>query len=184
MDKPQKSARVIKEEKIEALAEKIGRAKSTTFANYHGLGAGQIASLRDKIKLAGGEFLVEKNTLLSRALQNTKYNIPNTKLTGPTAAIFAYGDELAPIKEIAIINKELGFPTFKFGFLEKNLLDTTQLESLAKLPGKDALRAQFVGSLASPIYGFVNVLYANIRGLVSILDQVAKASPDNFKFEI
>ena len=187
--KQQKSAREIKEEKVAALVEKVGRAKSLTFANYHGLSSVQIAKLRSKIKEAGGEFLVEKNTLLSRALQNTKYKIPasparfaesrragrqNTKLTGPTAAILAYEDEISPIREIAAVNKELGFPTFKFGFLEKSALSATQLENLAKLPGRDQLRAQFVGALASPIYGIVNVLGANIRNLVSVLDQARK----------
>ncbi|OGE09703.1 50S ribosomal protein L10 [Candidatus Curtissbacteria bacterium RIFCSPLOWO2_01_FULL_42_26] len=189
MKKQQKSAREIKEEKVAAIVEKVGRAKSLTFTDYHGLAAVQIAKLRAKIKEAGGEFLVEKNTLFSRALQDTKYKIPasparfaesrqagrlNTKLTGPTAAILAYEDEISPIREIAASYKELGFPTFKFGFLEKNLLDATQLEKLSKLPPKDQLRAQFVGSLAYPIYGFVNILSANIRNLVSVLDQASK----------
>ena len=183
MKNPQKSAREIKEEKVAKLAEKVSRAKSLTFANYHGLSASRIATLRAKIKALGGEFLVEKNTLLSRAIQNTKYKIPaspegrqNTKLTGPTAAILAYEDEISPIREIAASNKEIGFPTFKFGFLDKDFLDSAQLENLAKLPGKDQLLAQFVGSLASPIYGIVNVLSANIRNLISVLNQASKAS--------
>ena len=56
--KQQKRAREIKEEKVAALVEKIGRAKSLTFANYHGLSASRIATLRAKIKASGGEFLV------------------------------------------------------------------------------------------------------------------------------
>ena len=172
--KQQKSAREIKEEKVASLVEKVGRAKSLTFANYHGLAAVQIAKLRAKIKEAGGEFLVEKNTLILKALTGNQLPVTSNQLIGPTAAILAYEDEISPIREIATVNKELGFPTFKFGFLDKDFLDSAQLEDLAKLPGKDQLRAQFVGSLASPIYGFVNVLGANIRNLVSVLDQAAQ----------
>ena len=179
--KQSKSAREIKTDKIKSLAEKIGRAKSLTFVNYHGLSAGQISALRAKIKAAGGEFIVEKNTLISRALKISNFNFhlssdnkSLSNLLGPTAAIIAYEDEIAPIAEIATTSKELGFPTYKFGFLENQMLEAAALESLAKLPGKVQLRAQLVGSLASPIYGFVNVLAANIRNLVSVLDQASK----------
>ena len=69
----------------------------------------------------------------------------------------------------------LGFPTFKFGFLDSEILDAEALENLAKIPSRDDLHATLVGSLTSPIYGFVSVLAANIRNLVSVLDQAAKA---------
>ncbi len=170
----QKSKRDIKKDKVGALTEKIGRAKTLTFANYHGLSAGQIAELRAKIKLSGGEFLVEKNTLVKLSLKSNNLDAPASGLTGPTAAILAYDDEIAPIREIAQSKKAFGFPTFKFGFFGKDLLDFEALEKLANLPARQTLEAQVVGSLASPISGFVNVLSANIRNLVSILEQVAK----------
>ncbi len=176
MDKPTKSARDTKEDKVAALVKKIADAKSLTFANYHGLTANQIAALRAKIKAAGGELLVEKNTLVKLALGKNKINVENDQLVGPTAAIFAYEDEISPIKEIATLNKETGFPTFKFGLFYKNILDAQELESLAKLPSKDQLRAKVVGTLRSPIYGIVNVLGANLRNLVSVLAQASKKS--------
>src|SRR3989304_3509584 len=122
MKKPDKSAREIKEEKVNALVEKFKKAKTLTFADYRGLTANQIAALRGKIKAAGGEMLVEKNTLTKLALKSTertiaKENDPdNTLLTGPTATIIAYEDEIAPIKESALTSKEVGLPIFKFGF--------------------------------------------------------------------
>lgn len=174
MDKVTKSSKEIKVEKVQALGEKATRAKSITFVAYHGLSANQIGALRAKIKTAGGEFLVEKNTLIKLALTSNQLPVTSDQLSGPTATIFSYDDDIAPIKEIATLNKELGFPTFKFGFLGKDLLDADSLQNLASLPSKDQLRAKIVGSLASPIYGFVNVLAANIRNLVSILDQAAK----------
>ena len=156
------------------MVEKIKSAKSLTFANYHGLTAGQIAQLRAKVKDAGGEFLVEKNTLIKLVLRTSKLEVPKEQLTGPTAAILSYEDEITPIKQIAQSNKEVGSPTFKFGFLGKDWLDPTDLENLAKIPGRDQLNANLVGALASPIYGIVSTLQANIRNLVYVLDQVAQ----------
>lgn len=176
MDKKTKSSKDKKREKVATLSEKIARSKSLAFAAYHGLSANQINTLRQKIKEAGGEMLVEKNTLLSRALTKNKLPVTSDQLIGPTSVIFAYDDEISPIKQIAAINKETGFPTFKFGFLGQDVLDASALEKLSTLPTKEQLRAKVVGSISSPIYGFVNVLFANMRNLVSVLDQIAQKS--------
>ena len=174
MDKKVKSARQIKEERVESFASKVAKAKTITFTNYHGLAANQIAQLRNQIKKSGGEFLVEKNSLIKLALEKNKLKAPQQQLTGPTAAALAYEDEVAPIREIAKSNKDFGFPLFKFGFFGSDLLDSFALNQLSKIPGRDSLQASLVGSLISPICGFVNVISANIRNLVSVLDQAAK----------
>ena len=172
MDKP-KSSKQIKKEKVESLVEKIKVAKSLTFANYHGLSAEQIANLRANIKAAGGEFLVEKNTLIKLALYANKKEAPSGQLTGPTAIVLAYEDEITPIKELAQSKKSIGFPSFKFGFLGQLFLDLDNIEKLSQLPSRETLQAQVVGSLSSPIYGFVNVLSANLKNLVSVLNKIA-----------
>lgn len=186
MDKKQnKSAREIKEEKVIALVEKFQKAKTLTFADYRGLTANQIATLRGKIKAAGGEMLVEKNTLTTLALKTTGHKISkennpdNTLLTGPTATIIAYDDEIAPIKESAQSNKETGLPIFKFGFFGQDFLNSQAVESLSKIPPKNVLQAQLVGSLSSPIYGIVSVLGANLRNLVYALDQIKNQKQAN-----
>ncbi|OGD86297.1 50S ribosomal protein L10 [Candidatus Curtissbacteria bacterium RBG_13_35_7] len=170
--KPQKTSREIKEDKIKALVEKIEKAKSLTFADYHGLTASQIAQLRQKIKAAGGELLVEKNNLIKLALKKNKLPESKDKLVGPTAAILAYSDEIAPIKEIADSQKFLNSPSFKFGFFGKDPLDQAGLEQLAQIPPKNILQANVVGALASPIYGFVFMLKANLNNLVYILKEI------------
>ena len=176
MKKHTKSAREIKEDKVKSLEDKFQRAKTITFADYRGLTANQIGELRAKIKAVGGEMLVEKNTLIKLTLKATKHNISKEDeaqlLTGPTATIVAYDDEIAPIKETAESNKILGIPTFKFGFFEKDFLDAASVEKLSKIPGKDVLRAKIVGSLNAPIYGIVSVLGGNLRNLVYTLNAI------------
>lgn len=178
MKKQIKSARETKEEKVNALVTKFQRAKTLTFADYRGLTANQVAALREKIKVAGGEMLVEKNTLTKLALKSTGHTIAkendpdNALLTGPTATIIAYDDEIAPIKESAQSNKETGLPIFKFGFFGHDFLNSKAVESLSKIPQKNVLQASLVGSLSSPIYGIVTVLGANLRNLVYTIDQI------------
>lgn len=173
MDKKSKSARQIKEDSVASLQDKVGRAKTITFTDYQGLSANQINDLRNKITAVGGELLIEKNTLLKIALKNTNLKLEDENLlTGPTAAIFAYSDELAALKEAAESNKAIGIPVFKFGFFGKDFINSETVEKLSKIPSRSVLEAKLVGSISTPIYGIVGVLSANLRNLVYALNQI------------
>ncbi len=176
MDKKAKlSAKDIKVETVQSLGEKVSRAKTMAFINYQGLTVNQISDLRDKIKTAGGEVIVAKNTLMKKALAAQDFPDTGSDLTGPTATVFSYEDEIAPIKQIADTAKVLGgIPKFKFGFFARDLLDLAGVEKLSTIPGRAQLQAKVVGSLASPLYGIVNVLQANIRNLAVVLNEISK----------
>lgn len=171
--KPQTSKEK-KVESVEDLSQKVADAKTLAFTDYRGLTVNQAVELRNKIREVGGEMIIAKNTLIKRALLKNKFQIENSKFTGPTAAVFAYEDEIAPIKSIAESIKEFGLPKFKFGFFGKDPLDENGLENLASIPPKEVLQGKVVGALSSPLYGVVSVLSANIRNLINILDQQAK----------
>lgn len=174
MDKHKKSAFDLKKEAVVTLTEKVGRAKTMAFAKYHGLTVNQIGELRQKVKAAGGEMLVAKNSLIKRALLKNDLEAPKEELTGPIATIFAYEDEIAPIKAVSDTGKTLGFPTFVFGFFGTRKLDVVGLDALAKIPAREVLQGQVVGALAGPIYGIASVLQANIRNLAIVIGEIAK----------
>lgn len=171
-----KSAREIKEETVKTLSEKIGRAKTLAFVDYRGLNVLQINAIRKKVKEAGGEMLVTKNTLITQALEISNFILHPSDFIGPTATVFAYDDEISPIKIIAESAKTFNLPKFKAGFFNKSYLDANAIENLAKIPSRQQLNTNLVGSLASPLYGIVSVLQANIRNLISTLDQATKKS--------
>lgn len=174
MDKVKKTNLDLKKEKVAELAKKIEKAKTVVFADYHGLSASQIGDLREKIKEAGGELIVAKNTLISRALTSNQLPVTSDQLAGPTATLLAYEDEIAPIKKTAESANILGVPKFKFGFFGRDFLDLDAVENLSKILPKEVLQAKMVGALNSPLYGIVGVLSANIRNLLSVLSQKAK----------
>ena len=91
---------------------------------------------------------------------------------GPIATLFAYGDEIAPIKALTKAIKDNGIGKAKAGFLAQEFLTDAKVKQLADLPGKDELRAKVVGALGSPLYGIVGVLQANLRNLVYALEQI------------
>lgn len=174
MQEPIKKNRQIKEAIVASLTQKIANSKSLVFADYRGLSANQISTLRSKIKNAGGELLIAKNTLLKLALASNHLSVTSDQLVGPMALILGFEDEITPIKEAAESAKTYNLPKFKFGFLGKELLDGADIDDLAILPSKDALKAKVVGLIASPISEMIYALRANLKNLVTVMSRISK----------
>src|SRR5262249_22616618 len=143
-----------KQEIAQEITDKLGRSKSVVFANYQGLTMGELIDLRQKLAELGAEFTVTKNNLVKIALKNNEMNLGDDKvLEGPLATLFAFDDEINPIKQLTKVFKDTQKGSVKGGFLTKEFLSSSQVEKLAQLPSQDELRAKVVGSLGAPLYG-------------------------------
>lgn len=156
---------------VKLLSEKLALAKSIVLADYRGLSVNQQRKLRNQVKAVGGELIVAKNSLISLALKAQKYVLP-ASLQGPTLVLFAYEDEIAPIKALAEFAQANELPKAKLGFLAKEPLSADQVNQLASLPTRIELIAQTVATLKSPLNGLVNVLSGNFRKLVYALSAI------------
>ncbi|MEK7616508.1 MAG: 50S ribosomal protein L10 [Patescibacteria group bacterium] len=161
-----------KEKEVKSLSDKLSRAKSVVFADFRGLSMKYLSALRNQLRDQQAEFTITKNTLLKRALPASNFQLPTSSLEGPTAALFAYDDEISPIKILVKTLKDTGFGKVKMGFLGPDSLDEAKILQLATLPTKIELRGQTVGVLAAPLQGMVGVLMGNIRNLAYALDQI------------
>ncbi len=167
-----------KEQKKEILRDldvKIKNAKSIVFASFDALGVKDNEELRHSLKNENGEYYVSKKTLLDLAFKNNNLkDIDIKSLPGKVATIFAYEDEVSPAKVVFNFKKNnQGKIEFVGGVLDGKFISKEDVESLAKLPGKQELYAKLVGSLNAPISGFVNVLSGNLRGLVTVLKAIS-----------
>lgn len=164
-----------KEKEIKSLSEKLAKAKSVVFADYRGLTMKQLSKLRDQLRDKDAEFTITKNTLLDFALKNSQLSIVNSQLSqGPTAALFAYDDQILPIKILVKALKDSGFGKVKYGFLGTDFLDEAKILQLAMLPSMDELKMQTIGILIAPLQGMVGVLQGNLRNLVYALSEIQK----------
>lgn len=154
---------------VQNLAEKLKQAKTIVLADYHGLNVSQLSDLRRKIKKVGGEFEVVKNTLLNRAAEETKIKIDPEVLKGPTAALWAYEDQIAPLKVLMDFVRVNELPKIKFGLLDQIVTPIERIKELASIPSKEELKARLVGILKSPTFGLVNSLNWNLKKIVYIL---------------
>lgn len=159
---------------LEELSQKLDRSKTTILTDFKGLSVDKFTELRNQIKSAGGEIKVFKNTLIKLALKEKGYQSQNTDkiMQGPSAIVFAYDDEVIPVKKVYDFAQQNQLPKFKFGFLNKEFINSDRVAQLGELPGKEILLAKVVSTLNSPITRFVNVLQGNLRKLVFVLKAI------------
>jgi len=123
----------------------------------------------------GAKLEVAKKTLLSRTFQEQEIDVDFKNMEGQIALIYSFEDPLAGIKTTYTFAKRREDIKLLAGYMENQMLDAGQVKELALLPSKEQLLGQFVGALAAPIQGLVTVFEGNIKGLMYVLAQKAKA---------
>jgi len=161
-----------KQKVVEKLKENIAQQKSMVFVATEGLKAKEFFDLRKKLKAADCLLIVAKKTLLDVAFKEKKVGIDPEKLAGQVASIFGFKDQISSAKipyNFSLENKNL---KILGGFYENKFRDAEEIITLAKIPSRKELLAGLVGNISAPISGFVNVLQANIKGLICVLSNI------------
>jgi large subunit ribosomal protein L10 len=157
---------------VAKLAQTLQSAKTLVLVDYKGLGVKPQQELKRRLVAVNATMIVAKNTLFARAAQEAKLpaEISDVKvLSGQTAYVMTEGDPIAPIAVLAKFAREFEVPNFKVAVVEGVFQDTNALITLSKLPSREILLGQVVGSIASPLYGLVSVTQTNIQKLLYIL---------------
>lgn len=156
---------------VTLLTDKISRAKAMIFVDYRGLKHKQMEELRKTLKKHESDLTVSKNRLMLKALDSAKKGLnPVIQfLSDTTATLFAYADEVAPLKELLKFLKTAGVGKTKGGLLDQTLLSDTDVTRLADLPTRHVLLAQLAGQLNAPVQGLHYALRWNINKLVYVL---------------
>ena|SRR3989338_707332 len=167
---------------IHSLAEVkhgLATAKAVILANYAGLSVADQTTLRAKLSLAGGQFMVAKNNLLAIALTEKLGGLPRgvaDVLRGPTAVIFAQTDAVTTTKALAefIKDKDKSLPEIKFGLLDDKILSIKDLEILSQLPSREQLLASLLAQMQAPAQALVRQINTPAQLLVYALDAIAR----------
>ena len=169
---------ITKEQKeiiVKDLADKFSRSKIAIFTGFQGLKVTELEKLRSGLKKENIDYQVAKKTLIKTGLEKSDLkNVEAPELEGSVAATFGYGDEATPAKlinDFSKINKQL---VILGGLMNGQLVDAAQIKTLAKLPSREQLLAQVVGTIQAPVSGFVSALSGNIRNLVGVLGNIAE----------
>lgn len=165
----------VKYEQVEELRGMLGKTQAVFVAEYRGMTVAQITDLRSRVRAAGSEMKVAKNTLMKIAMKEEGMPVfADDVAYGPNVFALSYGDPVALAKVLREFSREKTnkFFVLKGGVLGDSILGTDQVNALADLPSKEILLGQVVRTIAAPIAGFLTVLNGPIRGLVTCLSQI------------
>lgn len=174
------SQKVLEEKKqiVSAMTEQFKTAVSGVFVDYCGLTVEEDTQLRNKLREAGVEYKVVKNTLTRFAIKELGYDELDEQLNGPTSLAISSEDPVAPAKIISDFAKNNENLTIKAGFLDGKVISLDEIKTLASTPSKDVLIAKIMGSLNSPISALARTLQALIDNGVEPADIVSGAKAE------
>jgi len=160
------------------LRDRIQRATLVVSADYRGLLVKEMDQLRRRLRAAGLEVKVVKNTLLRLAAQDAGQPDLVGIVEGPTALAFSYGDFIDAAKAITEY-AQTAPPTFALrgGFLDGQVVSPADLRELVRLPPKPVLLAQILGQLQSPLAALLGLLDAPLRELSLLLQSALGELP-------
>ena len=159
---------------IEEVAGEINSAQAVFAVDYRGITVAQVKDLRVRLQDSDTQLRVVKNSLTERAADRAGAPELKPLLVGPTALAFVRGDAALAAKVLSDVSRALRILDFKGGLMEGAVLTAEELQSIARLPSRDVLHAQLVGTIASPLSGLVRTLNALISGLAVQLGAIAE----------
>ena len=161
--------RLQKEEILSKLTDRLDRSQGVVLVSTLGVKVDEMEQIRDSLFQEGLQLQVAKNSLLKRALEETGTEVPAELLDQPIGLVFSYSDPVAAAKLTMPFTKDIESLKVLGGIIDKHFVSDAQVASLAKLPSREQLLGQLVGTLQAPLTGLVNVLQGNIRGLVTVM---------------
>jgi len=143
---------------VSDLSEKLKRSPFVLVTDYQRMKVGDFGELRNRLAPAGAEVHVVKNNFLKRAMTDSGFPDVADKLVGQTAVVTGEKD-MAPVAKIfKMFAAEFKIAALKIGFVDRTVLSTAELETLADLPPREVLQAQLLGLLLSSATRLVRLL--------------------------
>jgi large subunit ribosomal protein L10 len=158
---------------VDEIAGQIESAEAIFAIDYRGLSVPQAAELRTKLRDADATFRIVKNSLSERAADKAGAEALKPMLEGPTALTLVRGDAAVAAKALNDAARALNILEFKGGLLNGTTLSGEDIRSIARLPSREVLQGQLVGTIAAPLTGLVRGLSALISGIAIQLQAIA-----------
>ena len=170
------SAKILakKQDEVKKMADMYKDAKTIVIADYLGLTVAQDTQLRAGFRASDVEYKVQKNRILLLALKEIGIDNVNDLLQGPSAIASSKEDYVLPAKMCAEAEKKYKAFDIKGGIMDGKVVTADDIKALANLPSKEELVGKVLSGLNAPIYSFVNVLAANLRGFARVIGAIAE----------
>lgn len=157
-----------KERLVAELKEKLEGATALYYTDFTGLNVKKMTDLRRRFRRAGVEYVVIKNTLALRAVNES--GLTGERLRGPTGIVVGK-DAVAAAKVLADFAREFEQkPGIKGGMLDGKSIDTAQVKKLASLPSREQMLADLGAGMQSPIASLIGAMNGLMGMFAGALD--------------
>jgi len=154
------------------IKKQLKESDSVFVIKYSKLSSPDLTTLRMSLKGINANLFVAKNSVTRRALKDAKLDDLVKFVDGPCGLVFAKGELVDTSRALYNFYREHEQLQLECGLMKDKFLDKKDIETMARLPSKEVLRAQVVMALNSPISGLVCVLKQTLRKFVYCLDQI------------
>jgi large subunit ribosomal protein L10 len=154
---------------IERIRSRTASASIAVVTDFKGMSVEELTRLRVKLRESGGEYLVVKNTLARIALSDTTHASIKDHFKDNCAMALGFDDPVAVAKALIEFAKTSKLLKIRHGSLEGKLLSSSQVDDLARLPSREQLLAQVLGTMNAVPTHFVSLMANMIRPLLYAL---------------
>lgn len=162
---------------LDDIKDRIAGSKAIVLASYKRLEPNASAAFRGNLAKTGGSLEVVKKRVLVKAAQVAGVELDPALLQGHIAVVFANEDPVQTTKVVFQFCKEneqvlevIG------GRFEGSVCTAKDVEQISKLPSKDEMRSQFLGTLEAPLSQTLSVIEALLTSVMHCLENKAQAS--------
>lgn len=134
-------------------AEYLAKLNASPFflvVDYRGLDVSRFTELRKRLRKAGGEVHVVKNTIFRVAAQEAGLADLAGVLSGQLAVVTGQKDIAAAAKVVKGFQAEFEKPKLQFGYLGSQRLSADEVKAIADLPPLAEIQGKILGLLQAP----------------------------------
>jgi large subunit ribosomal protein L7/L12 len=169
---PKADVRAQKEQAVDELTDKLSRSQMVVVTDYRGLTVSEMSALRGRLRQAGAEYQVAKNTLARFAAEKAGRAGLVDNLTGPTAIAFGFEDPAALAKSLQeyLRTSRTTNLILKGGVLGDRRVTADDIGRIAELPPRETVLGQTLGGVVSPLTAFLGIIIAPIQNVIGIIE--------------
>jgi large subunit ribosomal protein L10 len=162
--------RTQKEQMLGEIKESFANVASIVVADYRGIRVPVVTTMRDDFRKNGCQYRVLKNSLVKIAVKGSKMEPLSALMVGTTAVIWSHEVPQTPAQIALKWAKDEPKFVIKGGYYEGQLLDPAGVDALAKMPGKNEIRASMLMTFLAAPQSFVAQLVAGPQNFAYLLD--------------
>lgn len=168
-----------KQEDLNALTEQLSNSKSAMIVSFNKLTVTKDQEFRNRLRDAGAQFQVVKNTLARIAVKGTPYEEASEYFKGVTGIAWTENDAVILSKAVSkFVKDNADIYTFKAGIVEGKVVDLKQVESIANLPSKEELISKLMFVINAQAQRIVTVINAVPRNLAVVVKLIGEGKSD------